>query len=101
MIVSESRTQTLPENQTKPTLSLEGGWHVVMLNDPVNLASYVVLVLRRIFGFDDTRAQKHMRECHEGGRSVLWTGAREKAEAYVYSLQEWHLSAVLERDESH
>jgi ATP-dependent Clp protease adaptor protein ClpS len=26
---------------------------------------------------------------------------REKAEAYVYTLQQWHLTAVLEPDETH
>lgn len=97
-MVSESRTAALPEQETKPVLSLEGMWRVVVLNDPVNLTSYVVLVFRRVFGFDETRARKHMLEVHERGRSVVWSGAREKAEAYVYSLHEWHLSAILERD---
>jgi ATP-dependent Clp protease adaptor protein ClpS len=74
---------------------------VVVLDDPVNLTSYVVLVFRRVFGFDEARARHHMLEAHEKGRSIVWTGAREKAEAYVYSLQEWHISAVLERDAKH
>jgi ATP-dependent Clp protease adaptor protein ClpS len=100
-IVAGSRTSTAPETQTKPVLALESMWRVVMLDDPVNLQGYVVLVLRRVFGFDETRARKHMSEAHQTGRSVLWSGAREKAEAYVYSLQEWHLSAVLEKDEAH
>lgn len=75
-------------------------WRVVVLNDPVNLMSYVVLVFRRVFGFDETKARKHMIEVHEFGRSVVWIGPKEKAEAYVYTLQEWHLSAILERDET-
>jgi ATP-dependent Clp protease adaptor protein ClpS len=29
----------------------------------------------------------------------VWTGLRENAEAYVYTLQQWHLTAVLESDE--
>lgn len=91
----------MPETQSKPVLALESLWRVVMLDDPVNLQSYVVLVLRRIFGFDETRARKHMSEAHQLGRSVLWLGTREPAEAYVFSLQEWHLSAILEKDEAH
>ena len=31
----------------------------------------------------------------------VWNGLREKAEAYVYTLQQWHLTAVLEPDETH
>jgi ATP-dependent Clp protease adaptor protein ClpS len=42
-----------------------------------------------------------MLEVHEQGRSVVWTGLREKAEAYAFTLQEWHLSAVVEADEAH
>jgi ATP-dependent Clp protease adaptor protein ClpS len=40
-----------------------------------------------------------MLEVHEQGRSVVWTGVRETAEAHVFSLQQWHLTAVLEPDE--
>jgi ATP-dependent Clp protease adaptor protein ClpS len=101
IIAIDSRTSTAPETQTKPVLALESMWRVVMLDDPVNLQGYVVLVLRRIFGFDETKARKHMSEAHQTGRSVLWSGAREQAEAYVFSLQEWHLSAILERNEAH
>jgi ATP-dependent Clp protease adaptor protein ClpS len=100
MIELAARTVALPEKKTETTPALEGMWRVVVLNDPVNLMSYVVLVFRRIFGFDEARARKHMMEVHELGRSVVWKGEREQAEAYVYSLQEWHLSAILEKDET-
>jgi ATP-dependent Clp protease adaptor protein ClpS len=62
--------------------------------------SYAVMVLRKIFGFDEARATVHMLEAHENGRSVVWIGARERVEAYVYSLQEWHLCARMEPDEN-
>jgi ATP-dependent Clp protease adaptor protein ClpS len=101
MTFSQARTAGVPETKTDAVLALERLWRVVLLDDPVNLMSYVVLVLRRVFGFDDDRARKHMLETHEKGRSIVWIGPREKAEAYVYSLQEWHLSAILEKDEAH
>jgi ATP-dependent Clp protease adaptor protein ClpS len=101
MTDTHARTEAVPEQSTEVLLALESLWRVVLLNDPVNLMSYVVLVLRRVFGFEETLARKHMLEVHERGRSVVWVGPREKAEAYVYSLQEWHLSAVLEKDEAH
>lgn len=90
---------TTPELETVRKTELESSWKVVVLNDPVNLMSYVVLVFKKVFGFDETRARRHMLEVHEQGRSVVWTGSRERAETYVYTLQEWHLSAILERDE--
>lgn len=98
----------IPRAQTQPTeqpvseteLRLDGLWRVVVLNDPVNLMSYVVLVFRRVFGFDEPTARRHMLEVHERGRSIVWSGLREKAEAYAFTLQQWHLTAVLEPDEA-
>ena len=74
-------------------------WKVVVLNDPVNLMSYVVMVFRKVFGYDENRATKHMLEVHEQGRSVVWSGDREPAEGYVYQLQRWKLQAALEADD--
>ncbi len=95
----QSHTSTAEKNVAE--LQLDGVWRVVVLNDPVNLMSYVVLVFKKVFGFDDTKARKHMLEVHEQGRSVVWVGLREKAEAYAFTLQQWHLTATLEPDETH
>jgi ATP-dependent Clp protease adaptor protein ClpS len=92
---------TTPEIETSRHTELESNWKVVVLNDPVNLMSYVVMVFKKVFGFDDMRARKHMLEVHELGRSAVWSGPREQAETYVYTLQEWHLSAILEKDDQH
>jgi len=72
----------------------EGMWRVVVLNDPVNLMSYVVMVFKKVFGYDEQTARKKMLEVHEQGRSIVWSGLREKAEAYVFTLQQWHLTAA-------
>ncbi|MEZ5414811.1 MAG: ATP-dependent Clp protease adaptor ClpS [Opitutaceae bacterium] len=101
MILIESKTQESPQSDTLTELQLEGLWKVVVLNDPVNLMSYVVMVFRKVFGFDETTARKHMLEVHEQGRSVVWSGLREQAEAYAHTLQQWHLTTVLEPDEAH
>jgi ATP-dependent Clp protease adaptor protein ClpS len=93
-------SQTAPKEETLTELKLEGAWRVVVLNDPVNLMSYVVLVFKKVFGFNEQTARKKMLEVHEQGRSIVWSGLREKAEAYVFTLQQWHLTAVLERDEA-
>jgi ATP-dependent Clp protease adaptor protein ClpS len=97
----EDRSSPTPDSQSVTALQLEGVWRVVVLNDPVNLMSYVVLVFKKVLGFDEQTARKHMLEVHEQGRSVVWSGLREKAEAYVFTLQQWHLTAVLEPDEAH
>ncbi|MBE7536886.1 MAG: ATP-dependent Clp protease adaptor ClpS [Opitutaceae bacterium] len=95
------KTRTLTESRPQVETELEGRWNVVVLNDPVNLMSYVVLVFKKVFGFDETTARKHMMEVHEKGRSVVWSGERERAEHYAFILHGWHLTAVLESDETH
>jgi ATP-dependent Clp protease adaptor protein ClpS len=96
MIVAEIKTRKTPRPAKAPQSQRAEVWRVVVLNDPVNRMSYVVMVLRRVFGFAEERARKHMLEVHEQGRSVLWSGTREQAEAYVFALQQWHLTAVVQ-----
>jgi ATP-dependent Clp protease adaptor protein ClpS len=98
--VAETKTRKTPRAAKAPAPSLSEVWRVVVLNDPVNRMSYVVMVLRRVFGFAEERARKHMLEIHEKGRSVLWSGTREQAEAYVFALQQWHLTAVVQPEQA-
>ena len=94
--MAETKTRKTPRAAQAPLPQRSEVWRVVVLNDPVNRMSYVVMVLRRVFGFAEERARKHMLEVHEQGRSVLWSGTREQAEAYVFALQQWHLTAVIQ-----
>jgi len=94
------KTREQTETSTSTVARLADKWRVVVLNDPVNLMSYVVMVFRRVLGFDDVKARKHMLEVHEQGRSIVWTGVREQAEAHAFALQQWHLTAVIEPDEA-
>lgn len=71
-------------------------YHVICWNDPVNLMVYVTHVFMKIFGWDRKRAEKHMLEVHEQGRSVLTRENYEKAEYYVHQLQNYKLHATLE-----
>ena len=96
-----SRLEAPPSAGRVTEVQLEGVWRVVVLNDPVNLMSYVVLVFKKVLGFSEQVARTKMLEVHEQGRSIVWSGLREKAEAYVFTLQQWHLTAVLEPDETH
>lgn len=99
MIVAETRTHQSPRPATAVQTQLADVWRVVVLNDPVNLMSYVVMVFKKVFGFDETKARRHMLEVHEKGRSIMWTGVREQAEAYVFTLHQWQLHAVIEAAE--
>lgn len=89
-----------PAAETKDETAVSDVWGVIVLNDPVNLMSYVTMVLERVLRMSHSKAEEHMMEVHQKGRSLVWKGDREKAETYVYQLQEWHLNAMLERDET-
>jgi len=74
------------------------GWVVVVWDDPVNLMSYVTLVLRRVFGFSRERAEELMLRVHNEGRAVVAEEPREQAELHVAQLHAYGLQATLERD---
>lgn len=90
-------TQLEEAIQTDTDDLLDSVWQVIVHNDPVNLMSYVTLVFQRVFGWDKERAKRHMLEVHELGRSIVWSGEREKAELYVQQLHGFLLLASLEK----
>jgi ATP-dependent Clp protease adaptor protein ClpS len=90
-------TDTL--TRTEEATFLNVPWNVVVHDDPVNLMSYVTLVLIKIFGYDEKKATLLMMQVHQLGRSIVWTGEREKAEFYTQQLQTHQLKTTLEKAE--
>ncbi len=90
-------SEVLIEEQTKTEESLEVPWNVVVHNDPINLMDYVAKVFMRVFGYARERAERHMMEVHKKGRSIVWTGGRERAELYVQQLHGFLLQATIEK----
>ena len=84
------------ERDSRSKDDLAPTFYVVCWNDPVNLMVYVTHVFMRIFGWEKPKAEMHMREVHEKGRSVLIREGAEKAEFYVHELQKYKLEATLE-----
>ena len=78
------KSSTIPtpllDEKTELDQRLATPWKVIVLNDPVNLMNYVVMVFKKVFGYSDIKATKHMMEVHENGKSILWVGEREQAE---------------------
>ena len=88
----------LPDVDVRDSVSTDLPWNVVVHNDPVNLMSYVTKVFVKVFGFSEERAKKHMLEVHHKGRSIVWSGARERAEFYVQQLQGYLLLSTIEKN---
>jgi ATP-dependent Clp protease adaptor protein ClpS len=85
------------EKEAATKQEVEMPWNVIVHNDPVNLMSYVTMVFQRVFGYPRERAEKHMLEVHHNGRSILWSGVRERAELYVQQLHGYLLLATIEK----
>jgi ATP-dependent Clp protease adaptor protein ClpS len=86
-----------PTPEVDSEVSLDSPWNVIVHNDPINLMSYVTKVFMKVFGFTQERAEKHMIEVHKLGRSVVWTGERERGELFVQQLHSYLLLSTLER----
>ena len=86
------------EKETQTKDELEPGYLVVCWNVPVNLMQYVTHVFQKVFGWNRKKAEHHMMQVHEQGKSVLARENLEKAEFYVHQLQKYTLHATLEKD---
>jgi ATP-dependent Clp protease adaptor protein ClpS len=92
-------SETVIEKESKSETETDVPWNVVVHNDPVNLMSYVTRIFQTVFGYSRERAEKHMLEVHRLGRSIVWTGVRERAEAYVEQLHGYLLLATIEKSQ--
>jgi ATP-dependent Clp protease adaptor protein ClpS len=86
------------EEETKSNEDLEPGYLVICWDDPVNLMEYVTHVFQTVFRWTKQKAQFHMLQVHNQGKSVLTRESLEKAEHYVHQLQKYSLHATMERD---
>ena len=96
MPVLRGATKEKTTTKTRPETSLALPWNVIVHDDPVTLMTYVTKVFVQVLGYAQEKAHQLMMEVHKTGRSVVWTGAREKAEMYAQKLQAHHLLTTLE-----
>ncbi len=91
--------KTEQKEKTEPCELRDRGYVVICWNDPVNLMVYVTHVFQNVFGWPKAKAEKHMMQVHQAGKSVLARETFEKAEHYVHQLQGYGLHATMEREE--
>lgn len=94
----EVRPKITRETEEKSKSRLEPGYLVICWNDPVNFMAYVTHVFQKVFGWPKQKAEFHMLQVHEQGKSVLTRESMEKAEHYVHQLQRYSLHATMEPD---
>ena len=94
------QTGTVVIEETRTNAALATPWNVIVYNDPINLMSYVTMVLQQVFGYPRAKANRMMLEVHNQGRSLVWSGEREQAEHYVHQLHGYQLLAKMEKSEA-
>src|SRR4051812_6225710 len=72
--------EALPDTDTETRTRRQPPYAVILHNDDVNGADFVVAVLRKVFGYDVEKCFELMLEAHTKGRSAVWIGAMEVAE---------------------
>lgn len=85
---------------TDDAVDIDRPWIVLVWNDPINLMSYVTLVLQKLFGYSLEKATELMLDVHHKGRAVVSSGTRERSEFDVYRLHEHGLWATMQREDS-
>ena len=95
---SEVGPTTIKEPDIDSAVDTDRPWIVLVWNDPINLMSYVTLVLQKLFGYSLEKATALMLDVHHKGRAVVSHGTRERAELDVYRLHEHGLWATMQRE---
>lgn len=85
-----------PSVMTDEEVEIDRPWQVIVWNDPINLMSYVTLVLQKVLGCSLEKATKLMLDVHEKGRAVVSGGTRSDAEGDVHKLHAHGLWATME-----
>jgi ATP-dependent Clp protease adaptor protein ClpS len=89
----------ISEPEVTNVVVLDRPWKVIVWNDPINLMSYVTLVIQKLFGYSKEKATRLMMDVHTKGKAVVTSGPREKAELDVFRLHEYGLWATMEHDD--
>jgi ATP-dependent Clp protease adaptor protein ClpS len=74
--------EVLPETDTdsQSQTRRQPPYAVILHNDDINTMDFVIVVLRKVFGYTAHKCFELMMEAHEKGRAVVWVGALEIAE---------------------
>jgi len=90
-----------PDTVTDPRVDDDAAydlaWAVTVWDDPVNLMDYVVFVFQDVLGIGADLATKLMLQVHNEGKSVVFSGLRERAESIATRLHAHGLWATVAR----
>ena len=70
----------VPDQETETRTRRQPPYAVILHNDDSNSMPFVVMVLRKVFGYTAEKCVELMLEAHEKGKAAVWIGAMEVAE---------------------
>ena len=89
MRATESTTP-LVEPETDIKTRMLPPYHVIIENDDHHSMHFVVMVLRKVFGYAEEHSIQLMLVAHTKGEAVVWTGSKEVAEFKLEQIQTFH-----------
>lgn len=96
MALAAPETRSIDERHDEADLDLP--YHVFLWNDPVTPMPVVVLILKRVFRYDEQTATDLMLTAHRKGKAAVWTGERDRAIRYSIQLGTAGLQSTVGRD---
>ena len=80
MATATPTPDVVPEEATETRTRRQPPYAVILHNDDSNSMDFVILVLRKVFGYTVEKCVALMLEAHERGKAAVWVGAMEVAE---------------------
>ena len=80
MATANPLPDVVPEIESETQTRRQPPYAVILHNDDLNGMDFVVMVLRKVFGYTVEKCVELMLEAHEKGRCAVWIGALELAE---------------------
>lgn len=90
-------TELLEQAQTRSKPEKEILWKTLVWDDPINTMSYVIFAFQKVLQMSQQEAEVKMLEVHETGKSIVFSGGKEKAEYFAHQLQSFGLQATIEQ----
>jgi len=82
VVVSTSKPKSKRRSKEEATSKTkrQPPYAVIVENDELHTWLYVIEVLQKVFGYDDSKAYLLTSQVHFDGQAVVWSGALELAE---------------------
>lgn len=85
------------EPSVNPKVEQLPPWKIILHNDEIHTANYVVNKVQEITKLDEEKATKRVLEAHKNGVAILLTTHQEKAELLVEMFETFKITVTMEK----